>query len=108
MHGLDEFFRDRVRRSRRSPKHDPFEGSGVNAQALFLDGSRYDLHNIVDAAYAAKYLYQAFSDIKPSSLIELVGRSLRYRLRTLGKGTRFPPASEWTMGVDAVPGLPPE
>jgi glycosyltransferase involved in cell wall biosynthesis len=94
-HGLGVFFRDEVRRTKRYRKKSPFEGSGINANAFFLDGKTYNLHNIVDAAYAAQNIYQVYIDMKPSSLVNMISRSIMYRLRTIGKGNLFPPESEW-------------
>ncbi len=96
MHGLGELFRDKVRRSSRKQKRLPFEGSGINASAFFLDGAQYNLHNIFDAAYAASNLYQVYSDMKSISLAKIIFRSLLYRLGSFGKGNPFPPESEWT------------
>jgi glycosyltransferase involved in cell wall biosynthesis len=94
-HGLGEFFLEKTRRSRRYRRRDPFVGSGINASAFFLDGCQLGLHNIFDAAYAAKYLYQVYSDIKLSSVVNVIARSLMYRLRSMAKGNPFPPESEW-------------
>ena len=94
-HGLSEFFLKEVRRNRRKRQRDPFVGGGINASALFFDGERYELRNIVDAAYAAKYLHQAISDLKPNAILDLVVRSLRYRIAGLGKSRPFPPESQW-------------
>lgn len=94
-HGLGEFFRDRVRRSNRCRKKVSFEGSGINTSAFFLDASAYHLHNIFDAAYAVQNIYQVYSDLKPSSLLKMIARSIKYRCRAMGKGNPFPPESEW-------------
>lgn len=95
-HGLSDFFQKMVRRSVRDPKRTPFEGSGINRSALLLDGHDYNLHDIVDAAYAATYLHRAYSDTKPGALMKILCRSLVYRLRAIGRGSPFPPESEWT------------
>jgi len=95
MHGLGEFFRGKVRRSYRKRKRSPFSGSGISANVFFLDGYSYNLHNIFDAAYAAQNLYQAYSDMKLTSLANIIARSFMYRFRAIGKGNPFPPESEW-------------
>jgi glycosyltransferase involved in cell wall biosynthesis len=100
MHGLGAFFREKVRRSKRYRKRTPFEGSGINTRAFFLDGKTYSLHNIFDAAYSAQNIYQVYSDMRPSSLIKIISRSLIYRLRAIGKGNPFPPESEWGRTVN--------
>lgn len=94
-HGLGEFFREKVRRSKRYRKKSHFEGSGINARAFFLDGKTYNLHNIHDAAYAAQNIYQVYSEMKLSSLVDMISRSLMYRLRSISKGNPFPPDSDW-------------
>jgi len=94
-HGLGEFFRKKVRRSKRFRKRTYFVGSGINKNAIFLDGSLYKLHNIVDAAYAAQSLYKAYCDLNPSSLLKIIMRSLTYKLRAIRKGDPFPHESEW-------------
>ncbi len=95
MHGLGAFFRKKVRLSNRYRKRSHFEGSGINTSAFFLDGYTYNLHNIFDAAYAASNIYQAYSDMKFTSLVKMIFRSLMYRFGALGKGAPFPPESEW-------------
>jgi glycosyltransferase involved in cell wall biosynthesis len=95
-HGLGEFFRDRVRRSKRCREKVPFEGSGINANAFFLDASSYHLNNIFDAAYAVQNIYQIYSDLKLSSLVKIIARSIKYRCRAMGKGNSFPHESEWS------------
>jgi glycosyltransferase involved in cell wall biosynthesis len=101
-HGLGKYFRDRVRRSTRCRKKVPFEGSGINISAFFIDASSYHLHNIFDAAYAAQNIYQVYSDLKLSSLAKMIARSIKYRLRVMGKGNPFPPESEWGEGHMSV------
>lgn len=95
MHGLAEYFREKVCRAYRKRGRSFFVGSGINASAFLLDGSMYNLHNIFDAAYAAQILYQAYADLKLPSLAKIIARSLIYRLRALGRGNPFPPESAW-------------
>ena len=95
MHGLGEFFQGTVRRAHQKKKRSFFVGSGINANSFLLDGFLYNLHNIFDAAYAAQNLYQAYSDLKLTSLVKIIARSLMFRFRALGKGNPFPPESEW-------------
>ena len=96
MHGLGEFFREKVRRSKRYRKKTSFEGSGINKNFFFMDGKTYNLHNIFDSAYAARYIYQVYSEMTPASLVNMVSRSLMYRLHSMGKGNLFPAESEWS------------
>ena len=94
-HGLGEFFREKVRKSKRYRKKSHFEGNGINKNFIFLDGKTYNLHNIFDAAYAAQNIHQVLSDLKPVSLLKIISRSIRYRLNTMGKGKPFPFESAW-------------
>jgi hypothetical protein len=95
MHGLGEFFREKVRRSKRNMEKKGFEGSGIHPKFIFLDGRKYDINDIFDAAYAAKNIYQVYSDMKISSLAKIFAKSLMFYFHTLGKGKPFPPESEW-------------
>jgi glycosyltransferase involved in cell wall biosynthesis len=94
-HGFGEFFRGKVLRAKRYRKRTPFEGNGINTDGFLLDGKLYNLCNIFDAAHAAKNIYQVYSDLKPSSIVNIISKSLIYRFRALGKGSLFPPDSEW-------------
>jgi hypothetical protein len=94
-HGLGEYFRNMARRSRRYRQRSYFDGDGINARSIFLDGQRYNLHNIFDAAYALRHLYQAYSDLNPVFLFKIIVKSLMYRWRAMRKGGHFPPAAEW-------------
>jgi glycosyltransferase involved in cell wall biosynthesis len=94
-HGLGEFFRDNVRRTKRGKKRAHFEGYGINPQAFFLAADAYHILNIFDAAYAAQFLYQVYCDMRLSFLGKIVARSIAYKLRAQGKGRPFPPETEW-------------
>ena len=94
-HELNGFFREQVRRSSRNRKQFHFSGSGIDRKTIYLDGYSYNLHNIFDAAYAAQLIYQAYSDMKLTSLVQSIARSLRNRFRAISKGNPFPPESEW-------------
>lgn len=94
-HGLGEFFRNKVKRSKRYRKRPPFEGSGIYPGAFFVDGKAYNINNVFDASYAAQYLYQAYADMNVASIFSIVYRSIKYHLHALKKGNPFPPESEW-------------
>lgn len=94
-HGLGEFFRRRVAVLKRRRKHGPFEGTGMNRNAVFLNGRAYGLQNIFDAAHATRYLYQAYLDLNPAVIWRAFLRSLRYRLRSRAVGSPFPPEASW-------------
>jgi glycosyltransferase involved in cell wall biosynthesis len=95
MHELGEYYREKVRRCYRKRKRLPFVGSGINSNAIFLDGYSYNLHNIVDAAHAAQYIFQFYSDLQVSNLVRIIANSIKYRWRAIGRGSRFPPESAW-------------
>ncbi len=94
-HGLSEYFRKKVRASKRFHQRLPFTGSGINAYGFYLDGDIYHLHNIFDAAYAAQNICQVYSDLTSTSFARAVVRSLVYRLHAMRKGDPFPHESEW-------------
>lgn len=95
LHGLEEFYLDKVRKSKRYRKKSLFNGSGINPKLFFLDAKVYNLHNIYDAAYAAKYIYNTYSNLTPKYLTKSIYRSFRYRFLSMRKGDHFPPESEW-------------
>lgn len=88
-HGLTEFFCESLRATPRRQRRAPFEGTGVNATAWFVDAASYGLADLVDAAYAATHLYQAYCDLTPSSVVRTLAKSLAYRLRAMRKGRPF-------------------
>lgn len=95
LHGIGDYYRKKVSSSRRRKPKKPFEGSGVSPNALFFDADVYQLHNIFDAAYAAQHIGQFYSDLKLSSLKNIVVRSVNYAYKNFGKGAPFPPEEEW-------------
>jgi len=95
IHGLGEFFRDNVRRTKRCRKRAHFEGYGINTSAFFLAADSYNVQNIFDAAYAAQNIYQVYSDMSLSLISKMVARSFAYKIRAKGKGSSFPHETEW-------------
>lgn len=95
MHGLEKFFLEKVRSSKRFQKIALFDGSGISPNVFYLDAKPYNINNIFDAAYAAKNIYKIYSEMNPTSLVKMVSRSLMYRFRRVLKGGAFPPESEW-------------
>lgn len=94
-HGLDRFFVEKVRRSKRFRKKSPFDGSGISSKAFFIDAKSYNIHNIFDAAYATKNLYKAYTELTIKTLAKMISNSFIYRFHSMRKGERFPPESEW-------------
>jgi hypothetical protein len=95
-HGLGSFFRDRVRRATRARSRRPFEGTGVNATSILLDAAPYQVHNILDAAYAVQTLYNVYLEATPATAFTALSRSIRYRIAALRRGKPFPPVESWT------------
>jgi hypothetical protein len=96
FHGLGSFFQDQVRRSIRARSRQPFEGTGINATSLLLDASSYQVHNVLDAAYAAQAIYNVYADAAPAAAFSVLARSLRYGLAARRRGGPFPPPESWT------------
>ena len=95
QHGLGPFFRDRVRGATRARIRRPFEGTGVNGSSVLLDAAPYQLHNILDAAYAAQTLYNVYAEATPATAFTALRRSIWYRLAAIRRGNRFPPEESW-------------
>jgi hypothetical protein len=95
-HDLRGFFREEVRRTPRQQSRTPFEGTGINANAILLDGPAFGLRNIFDASYAAQTVYQAYLEMTPASLVRSVARSFGYRWRAVRRKSRFPQVLDWT------------
>lgn len=95
-HGLEELFLKKVKNTNRYRQRLPFTGNGINASGFYLDGEKYNLHNIFDAAYAAQNTCQIYSDLTSTSFAIDILRSLVYRLNAMRKGSKFPYVSEWT------------
>lgn len=94
-HGLGEFFRKKVSLKNCYQQRSPFTGNGINTNRFYFDGNAYHLENILDAAYATQYLYQAYTDFNFKSIISIFSKSVMYRLNAMKKGNPFPPESEW-------------
>jgi hypothetical protein len=95
FHGLGGFFQDQVRRTIRARSRRPFEGTGVNATSLLLDASAYQIHNVLDAAYAAQAIYNIYADAAPVTAFTVLARSVRYKLAARRRGDPFPPPESW-------------
>lgn len=95
LHGLGDFFRNKVRSSKRYRQRLPFAGNGINSSAFLFDASNFKICNIFDAAYAAQTIYNIYSNVALKSLISVTASSLEYRLNAMRKGNSFPHESEW-------------
>jgi glycosyltransferase involved in cell wall biosynthesis len=98
-HGLETFFRAKVKETRRSRSQKPFAGNGITPRQVLLDCEMFEIHNIFDAGYVTYFVYQLQSKIGLDAIKKLVAGSLRYKVRQLQKGDRFPPESEWVLGA---------
>ncbi len=99
-HGLGEFFLEKVRTSHRHRQRVPFMGNGVGygkkAYGFYVDADIYSIHNVLDAAYVAQCICQAYSDVSTwKSLKDTIFRSLAFRFQAMRKGNPFPHESEW-------------
>jgi hypothetical protein len=94
QHGLGEFFRLRVKGTRRNLRK-PLEGNAISPSRVYLDCSQYGIHNVFDAAYVARYIHQIVPKLTISTGWAALTNSLSYRLRSLRIGARFPAESEW-------------
>lgn len=100
MHGLEKFFLEKVRSSKRCKKITLFDGSGISPKVFYIDAKPYNIKNIFDAAYAAKNVYITYSEITPKSLVKMIYSSLMYRFRSIRKGGQFPPETEWDKNIN--------
>jgi glycosyltransferase involved in cell wall biosynthesis len=91
FHGLGDFFRNRINSSRRYMKKDPFEGNAVSPKMLFLDCNLFSAYNIYDASYFAYYIHKVSQELSFSVIFHMLTNSINYKIRSLRKGTAFPP-----------------
>lgn len=94
-HELGEFFRKLVSRTTRKPAFSHTSASGFNRRTIFIEAKSYGIHNIFDAAYAAQFISQVYSDINFKTLSRSVSSSFRNFMRRFEKGTSFPSELEW-------------
>jgi hypothetical protein len=98
--GLDDFFRKKVRSSKRYIQRSPFTGNGIGygkkTYGFYLDGDAYQINDIFDAAYAAQNICQIYSDLSSwKTLTSAIFRSIAFKIRSMRKGKPFPNESEW-------------
>jgi hypothetical protein len=96
-HGLEAFFREKVKRMRRDRPRKPFAGNGITPDQVLLDCDMFQIHNIFDAAYISYSVYQLLSKINLVTIKKLIANSVKYRMLKLRKGNSFPPESEWIL-----------
>lgn len=96
-HGLEAFFRGKVREMRRYRPRKPFVGNGITPHHVLLDCDMFRIHNIFDAAYVSYFVCQLLSKINLVTIKKLIADSLKYKIQTFRKGKSFPPESEWIL-----------
>jgi len=101
QHGLGEFFRQKANSARRN-KRKTLEGNAISPGRVYLDASRYGIHDVFDAAYVAHYMHQMVPKLTLAAIRDLLRNSLRYRLLSVRKAAPFPPESEWLRTNDAT------
>ena len=95
LHREEKFFIKKVQKAKRNISVNYFNGSGISPKVFYLDGKELDIHSIIEAAYAAKYIYKLYSKISLTNLFVISVRSLQYFVVRLKKGEKFPDESEW-------------
>jgi hypothetical protein len=93
-HGLEEFFRQRVKAARRNQRK-TLEGNAICPSRIYLDASQYGIENVFDAAYVAHYVHRIAPKLTVSAAWRLLTNSLSYRLLSLRRGAPLPPEPEW-------------
>ncbi len=96
-HGVEAFFREKVKEMRRYQSRKPFVGNGITPRHVLLDCDMFQIHNIFDAAYISYCVCQLLSKINFVTIKELIADSLKYKMQQLRKGDRFPPEAEWIL-----------
>ncbi|HKN23895.1 MAG TPA: hypothetical protein VJX72_03540, partial [Candidatus Acidoferrum sp.] len=94
-HGLEAFFRQKVKGMRRDQPRLPFAGNGITPSQVFLDCDMFQIHNVFDAAYISHFAYQLLSKINFVAVKNIITDSIRYKMQKLRRGSSFPPESEW-------------
>lgn len=93
-HGLGEFFREKVKSTRRNARA-PLEGDAISPRSVYLDTTGLGMENIVDAAFFIHLLVQGAPKLSAGRAWRALVKSVRYRLLSFRRGGSFPPESEW-------------
>ncbi len=96
-HGLEAFFRGKVKEMKRYQSRKPFVGNGITPRHVLLDCDMFQIHNIFDAAYVSHFVCQLLSKINFVTIKNVFVDSLKYKMQQLRKGNNFPPESEWIL-----------
>jgi hypothetical protein len=98
-HGLETFFRQKVKEMMRRRSRKPFVGNGITTSQVLLDCDMLQIYNIFDAAYFSYSMCQLLSNVNFGTVTKAIADSLKYGIRKRQKGDRFPPESDWTLEV---------
>jgi glycosyltransferase involved in cell wall biosynthesis len=96
-HGLEAFFRAKVKEMRRYQSRKPFVGNGITPSQVLLDCDMLQIHNIFDATYVSYFVCQLLSKMSFVAIRKLIAESLKYKFQQLRKGNGFPPESQWIL-----------
>ena len=96
-HGLETFFRAKVKQMRRGRSRKPFAGNGITPSQVLLDCDMFEIRNVFDAAYVSYFIYQLLSKFNLGAARMLIADSLKYKVHQIRKGDRFAPESEWIL-----------
>jgi glycosyltransferase involved in cell wall biosynthesis len=94
-HGLETFFRQKVKEMRRRRSRKFFVGNGISPSQVLLDCDMFQIHNIFDAAYVSHFVYQLLSKVNLDTIKKMIANSLKYKIQQFQNGDRFAPESEW-------------
>lgn len=94
VHGLDEFFRQHVRQTRRNLR-EPLEGNAFSPERLYIDATEQGLENVFDAGYFAYCAHSFSGSLTGQRLWKGLTNSAKYRTKSMRKGAAFPNESEW-------------
>jgi len=96
-HGLEIFFRQKVKEMKRRRSRTPFVGNGITPSQVVVDSDMLQIYDIFDAAYFSYSVCQFLTKINFGTVTKAIADSLKYGIRQRQKGEEFPPESEWTL-----------
>ncbi len=99
-HGLGEFFRDTVRKTRRNTRK-PLEGNAISPRRLYIDGAQNNIADVFDAAYFAYVAHSMSGSLSAGTFWKAITNSARYRMLSVRKGELLPDESEWMKPPEA-------
>ena len=96
-HGIEDFFRAKVKQIRRHQARRPFAGNAITPRHVLLDCNMFEIHNIFDAAYVSWFVCQLLTRLNFAAIEGIITGPLKYKLQEMRKGQRFPPETEWVL-----------